>query len=599
MASRHAKRLTLNVPINPPTTPSTPDQSYSFPSQPSRRTSSVTSSTQPLHHQQRQQQQHQDRGPGKGGSGDYNWLTAIASQERTVLELREELQRAERELVSLKRQWALSERARKKTEVDSHASGLRRSSESGRHGSIGGACASTIADGESPSENTTPTTASAESTPLSTIQAKMSRELERRNSIRASTVGGAALSSNGRRVFHGSHTRTLSLLVPPSAMESKARDTHEKVDESQRLNRSPRAATLPSLSAAERERHQNNKLPSRIVEYGAQQQEHQVENREQPREEQPKLQELREEERRQEQKHYEQKPEEQTPDEQKQDKQKQDKQKQDEQKLAEQKLAEQKHDEQKQDQQKQDQQNPVEQKQEVQRKRQEEEDFLANLRNSVPRDMLVRTGKQMASDLRDGLWTFLEDIKQATIGEEGADPRTKQPSSTRGRVSNGQHNSDASSHGRLTARSSTSPLRKSATTEMMRSASKSPSDRPVDLEDAFWSEFGVDAPRKSPTPSTGKAHKKATTTAAPAQKTAASANKPPTRPSAQPEMSLIDADDSWDGWDTPQPQPYPIIPVPALQTQTARTHSPSSSRSTVESKQSPTTQSSSPRTSTR
>lgn len=33
-------------------------------------------------------------------------------------------------------------------------------------------------------------------------------------------------------------------------------------------------------------------------------------------------------------------------------------------------------------------------------------------------DVLLKTGQQMAADFRDGLWTFLEDLKQATVGDD-------------------------------------------------------------------------------------------------------------------------------------------------------------------------------------
>jgi hypothetical protein len=33
-------------------------------------------------------------------------------------------------------------------------------------------------------------------------------------------------------------------------------------------------------------------------------------------------------------------------------------------------------------------------------------------------DVLLKTGKQMAEDFRDGLWNFIEDLKQATVGED-------------------------------------------------------------------------------------------------------------------------------------------------------------------------------------
>lgn len=36
-----------------------------------------------------------------------------------------------------------------------------------------------------------------------------------------------------------------------------------------------------------------------------------------------------------------------------------------------------------------------------------------------PRDAIIRTGKQIAVDFKDGLWTFIEDLRQATVGDEG------------------------------------------------------------------------------------------------------------------------------------------------------------------------------------
>lgn len=49
----------------------------------------------------------------------------------------------------------------------------------------------------------------------------------------------------------------------------------------------------------------------------------------------------------------------------------------------------------------------------------------------LPSDAIMRHGRQMASDLRDGLMTFIEDLRQVTVGEEqirtthlAADPNT-------------------------------------------------------------------------------------------------------------------------------------------------------------------------------
>lgn len=36
----------------------------------------------------------------------------------------------------------------------------------------------------------------------------------------------------------------------------------------------------------------------------------------------------------------------------------------------------------------------------------------------IDREMLLKTGRKMALDFKDGLWTFFEDLRQATVGEE-------------------------------------------------------------------------------------------------------------------------------------------------------------------------------------
>ena len=36
----------------------------------------------------------------------------------------------------------------------------------------------------------------------------------------------------------------------------------------------------------------------------------------------------------------------------------------------------------------------------------------------IPKDVILDTGKQLVGDFRQGLWTFFEDLRQATVGEE-------------------------------------------------------------------------------------------------------------------------------------------------------------------------------------
>ncbi|KAL2037720.1 hypothetical protein N7G274_009445 [Stereocaulon virgatum] len=51
-----------------------------------------------------------------------------------------------------------------------------------------------------------------------------------------------------------------------------------------------------------------------------------------------------------------------------------------------------------------------------------------SLYKGPPREVLLETGKQLVGDLRHGLWTFFEDLKQVTVGDEAAstsDPRAQ------------------------------------------------------------------------------------------------------------------------------------------------------------------------------
>ncbi|KAL8999052.1 MAG: hypothetical protein Q9169_002050 [Polycauliona sp. 2 TL-2023] len=40
--------------------------------------------------------------------------------------------------------------------------------------------------------------------------------------------------------------------------------------------------------------------------------------------------------------------------------------------------------------------------------------------NGPPKEVFIETGKQIVGDLRDGLWTFFEDLRQATVGEDAS-----------------------------------------------------------------------------------------------------------------------------------------------------------------------------------
>lgn len=163
--SRNDKRLSLNLPLQPNGVSTfmrhTPSSSAS--ATPTTTTGSVMSS---------------DTQVSPGGSGSF--LTALAAQERRVLELREDLQRAEADLAQLKSQWALHEMTRKRYEIQQveqlQTFGVLRSDMDG--------CA------EERNEDSIP-----------------SLELDRRKAM------GGDTSPTKRKVFSGSrHMRTLSLL---------------------------------------------------------------------------------------------------------------------------------------------------------------------------------------------------------------------------------------------------------------------------------------------------------------------------------------------------------------------------------------------------
>ena len=43
----------------------------------------------------------------------------------------------------------------------------------------------------------------------------------------------------------------------------------------------------------------------------------------------------------------------------------------------------------------------------------------------MPKDVILDTGKQLVGDFRQGLWTFFEDLRQATVGEEAVNGSTR------------------------------------------------------------------------------------------------------------------------------------------------------------------------------
>lgn len=452
-AARHKKRLTLNFPINIPpgglgtdTAPASavepsPIQTPMTPfSQTTSTTSPALGAPLPLDTQQQADE-------------STNLLTAIASQERKVLELREELQRAETELSTLKKKWTLSEKTKKRTEVSHHAEPLI-----SLRSPVESVCGE---ERESLLQQHRKETAAAD-----IVQSQQrTRELERRRSMRIAPSPGTTISANGRRVFQGSHARTLSLLSAStdSGFSSGKISLSGKSTENEFVGRMPRSATLPSST----ERGANGAFA------------------------------------------------------------------------------------------------PT-------------EEMITEWRTNMPpasRASLVHTGKQMASDLREGLWTFLEDIRQATVGEEGinaTEVRGMSPAAMSRKRDSISTSTSRSSRDRLSVHGGGTLSRTASSSSRSRGAGaeriSGKDTKSTDIDSSFWSEFGIDTPgQKSPN--------------------ARGASNP--RPNGQ-HNNLEVYDDDWDAWEASSQQPN-------------KTHTPSSSRSTLESKhgQSPRSQASSPRTSAR
>lgn len=148
------------------------------------------------------------------------------------------------------------------------------------------------------------------------------------------------------------------------------------------------------------------------------------------------------------------------------------------------------------------------------------------------KDMILSSGKKMASDLREGLFTFFEDIRQATVGEEGINgtetrmigPGKAQRQGPRSMQGNEQNSSKK-------IREETQGEKKiEKKTNMARRNTETPASG-LEKDDSFWKEFGLETP----------SNKDLNTTPVAQQQRLA------------PSPCLIDMDDSWDLWDSPRP----------------------------------------------
>ncbi|KAH8805924.1 hypothetical protein F5884DRAFT_801112 [Xylogone sp. PMI_703] len=138
------------------------------------------------------------------------FLVALAAQERKVLELKEELNKAEADLQRLKKHWAIHEASKKTSQQ-----GLQ----------------NLVSDGRKSVEE----------------QASLRRsiELERRKSL----LGGTnAPKDSRRRIITGGHTRTLSLLSPDSPSCPKPFEPSQDPNQNPPLPGLSRSTTMPDTS---------------------------------------------------------------------------------------------------------------------------------------------------------------------------------------------------------------------------------------------------------------------------------------------------------------------------------------------------------------
>ncbi|EPS37758.1 hypothetical protein H072_8575 [Dactylellina haptotyla CBS 200.50] len=112
-------------------------------------------------------------------------------------------------------------------------------------------------------------------------------------------------------------------------------------------------------------------------------------------------------------------------------------------------------------------------------------------------EALIATGKQMAEDFKEGLWTFIEDLRQATVGEEMAGANGQKQSA--GNTPNTTPLKKKGSKASLKLSPAPTPT---TTKPKAKKASKSSAPKAtklVDIGDDFWSQLDPDGPLSSKT----------------------------------------------------------------------------------------------------
>lgn len=178
------------------------------------------------------------------------------------------------------------------------------------------------------------------------------------------------------------------------------------------------------------------------------------------------------------------------------------------------------------------------------------EEALSQLEGQ-PKDIILKTGKQMVGDIKDGLWTFFEDIRQATIGEEATltPDANNTPTAATTRPKGTLKRSNTT--GAATARNAKASAAKAKSRDTRH-------DTLIDIGGSFWREHGVETPVPA-----SKSHSQSQAQHANSKSVSLKTSKqqPSSKKNATPTPSG-DFDESWDSWDTPGKETSTPVPAP-------------------------------------
>ncbi len=182
-----------------------------------------------------------------------------------------------------------------------------------------------------------------------------------------------------------------------------------------------------------------------------------------------------------------------------------------------------------------------------------------SLQEPAHKEALLQTGRQMASDFREGLWTFLDDIRQATVGEEGVNG-TESRSGLTSKTPNGPGKQGGLTVSKVGRRRSPGRGASNNNTPRSTSPARSGSHKATHTgaDKSFWAENGLPSEESLITPKQKKSTGRLQT----------------------PETVFNDEGDSWENWESPIGKKTPTKWNPESTSASESGASPSASGST-------------------